>query len=141
MDTYDRLLITTLVYMPRETKIISFQSNADVKFILDTNGAKLTCEILHKKDLCKNPIMSTMCCLCAPVFGVITMLAIAPLLIYKKFSKPKITADKHTIYKLEPNNHISSISRSNNDKPLNILIEVSNESNQLVKIIRYLTPT
>ncbi len=132
-------MITATVCMPVDTKIKSFSYNKDIQFTLDTNGDKITCIIETNKSDCKNPILGATCCLCAPMLGVLTMLSVVPLLIYKKIHMLKTTNNIHLnhVYKLDANTHISSVSRSSIGQPLNITIEISNVDGQVVKRIQY----
>ena len=147
MDTYERLVITNIMYVPIETKIDNLHYyNNDVSFELNTGTKKIYCKTTPgdvDNASCKNPCLGVSCCLCAPCVGlgtgILTMLSLPFLYIYKKI---KITPTKHTKIDIliEHNTYISKVLHSSYNEPCNILIEIVNADNNLCKIIRIMAP-
>ena len=149
MDTYERLIITNVMYVPIETKINDLHyNNNNVSFTLNTGIKEIYCKTVPgnaNNVNCKNPCLNITCCLCAPCVGlgtgIITMLSLPFLWFYKKIKLKSNDKLKKIDILVEHGTYVNKVVHSSYNEPCNILIEIVDADGKICKIIRIIAPT
>ena len=150
MNSYERLIITNVMYVPIETKINDFHyENNNLSFMLDTGCKKIYCKSVIDKTNnidCKNPCLNVSCCVCAPCVGLgtglITMLSLPFLYLYKraKLREKNKASESRIQFVVERGQCVSRVLHSSYNDPCDITIEIVDSNNTLCKIIKILAP-